>query len=79
MGLELEAAYPVWNACFNAFDNLLLQAHYHSQAGRREQALRRWEQAFKMWEARDPEAIRSPHMRIEPDTLRWCYYAAGRA
>ncbi len=79
VGFELTAEYPVWNACFNPFDNLLLQAHYYSQAQRREEALARWEQAFEMWEAGDAEALGSPHLRLHPDTVRWCYYAAARA
>jgi RimJ/RimL family protein N-acetyltransferase len=79
VGFELAADYPVWNACFNAFDNLLLQAHYHNQAGRTQEALARWEQAFQMWEAQDPEALRSPHLAGHPGTVGWCYYAAGQA
>jgi RimJ/RimL family protein N-acetyltransferase len=79
VGFELADEQPVWNACFNAFDNLMLQAHYHRQAGRTEEALARWERAFEMWETRHPEAVRSPHLREHPDTVAWCYYAAGRA
>jgi RimJ/RimL family protein N-acetyltransferase len=79
VGFEGVDAQPVWNACFNAFDNLMLQAHYHSQAGRVEEALARWEQAFEMWEGKHPEAVGSPHLRHHPDTVRWCSYAAGQA
>ena len=79
VGFELADEQPVWNACFNAFDNLLLQAHYHSQAGRTDEALARWERAFEMWETKHPQAIASPHLREHPGTVGWCYYAAGRA
>ena len=78
VGFEQADEQPVWNACFNAFDNLLLQAHYHRQAGQAEEALARWERAFEMWEDRHPEAIASPHLRDEPEAIGWCYYAAGR-
>jgi RimJ/RimL family protein N-acetyltransferase len=79
VGFELADEQPVWNACFNAFDNWLLQAHYYNQAGRVEEAVERWEQAFEMWEEQHPEAVASPHLRENPDTVRWCYCAAGRA
>jgi tetratricopeptide (TPR) repeat protein len=78
-GFELSAEYVVHNACFNRFDNLLLQAHYHSQAARPREALDAWERAFAMWEARHPEALSAPHVRAYPETIPWCYYAAGRA
>jgi RimJ/RimL family protein N-acetyltransferase len=79
VGFELADEQPVWNACFNAFDNWLLQAHYYSQAGQVEEAVERWERAFAMWEGRHPEAVASPHLREHSDTMPWCYYAAGRA
>jgi GNAT superfamily N-acetyltransferase len=78
VGFELADVQPVWNACFNTFDNWLLQAHYHNQAGRSQEALERWERAFEMWEGKYPEAVASPHMRAHPDTIGWCYYAAGQ-
>jgi RimJ/RimL family protein N-acetyltransferase len=78
VGFEQVDAQPVWNACFNRFDNWMLQAHYHSQAGRTREALACWERAFEMWEDRHPDAAASPHMREHPDTIGWCYYAAGR-
>jgi len=79
VGFVLAERLPVYNACFNLFDNFLLQAHYHSQAQREEQALQRWERAFAMWEAGNPEALGSPHCKAHPETLGWCYYAAARA
>jgi len=79
VGFELSDVQPVWNACFNTFDNWMLQAHYHNQAGRSAEALGCWERAFEMWEARHPDAVASPHMRGHPDTIGWCYYAAARA
>lgn len=78
VGFELADEQPVWNACFNAFDNWMLQAHYHNQAGHTKEALACWEQAFAMWVHRHPDAVASPHMREHPDTIGWCYYAAGR-
>ena len=77
-GFELVDVQPVWNACFNTFDNWMLQAHYHNQAGRGEEALACWEQAFEMWEDKHPDAVASPHMRAHPDTIGWCYFAAAR-
>ena len=79
VGFELTDAQPVWNACFNTFDNWMLQAHYYNQAGRAGDALECWEQAFEMWEGKHPEAVTSPHVREHPDTIGWCYYAAGLA
>jgi GNAT superfamily N-acetyltransferase len=79
VGFELADVQPVWNACFNTFDNWMLQAHYHNQAGRTQEALVRWERAFAMWESKHPDAVASPHMREHPDTVGWCYYAAARA
>jgi RimJ/RimL family protein N-acetyltransferase len=79
VGFELVDAQPVWNACFNKFDNWLLQAHYCNQAGQTEEALSRWERAFEMWESKHPDAVASPHLRAHPDTIPWCYYAAARA
>ena len=78
VGFEQVDVQPVWNACFNAFDNWMLQAHYHNQAGRAQEALARWERAFQMWEQKHPEAVASPHMRQHPETINWCYYAAAR-
>jgi GNAT superfamily N-acetyltransferase len=79
VGFQLAVDRPVYNGCFNPFDNLLLQAYYHSQAGRLPQAVNCWEQAFEMWEARDPDALASTHCRAHPETVGGCYYAAGRA
>jgi RimJ/RimL family protein N-acetyltransferase len=79
VGFELADVQPVWNACFNTFDNWMLQAHYHNQAGRSVEALRCWEHAFEMWETEHPDAVASPHMRAHPDTIGWCYYAAAKA
>jgi GNAT superfamily N-acetyltransferase len=79
VGFELAVDRPVYNGCFNPFDNLMLQAYYHSQAGRMPAAVTRWEKAFEMWEARDPDAVGSPHCSAYPDTVGWCYYAAARA
>jgi RimJ/RimL family protein N-acetyltransferase len=79
VGFELSDRQPVWNACFNAFDNWMLQAHYHNQAGRTGEALACWERAFEMWEGQHRDAIASPHMRAHPDTIAWCYYAAAKA
>jgi tetratricopeptide (TPR) repeat protein len=78
-GFELAHDQPVYNGCWNQFDNLLLQAHYHSQSNRMAEAVARWERAFEMWEAKDPEALSAPHVKAHPDTIAWCYYAAGRA
>jgi len=78
VGFELVIDRPVYNGCFNQFDNLLLQAHYHAQADRLEAAIARWEEAFALWEADDSEALTSPHCRAHPDTVGWCYFAAGR-
>jgi RimJ/RimL family protein N-acetyltransferase len=78
VGFELARDQPVYNGCWNQFDNLLLQAHYHAQANRMAEAVDRWERAFSMWEAEDPEALGAPHVRAHPDTVAWCYYAAGR-
>lgn len=79
VGFELLRDLPVYNGCWNPFDNLLLQAHYHSQANRMPEAVACWERAFEMWEAQDPEALAAPHVNAHPDTVAWCYYAAGRA
>ena len=79
VGFELTAVYPVYNGSYNQFDNLLLQAHYATQAGRMDEAVTRWERAFEMWETRDPEAVNAPHIRAHPGTMGWCYYAAARA
>lgn len=78
VGFELAANHPVYNGNFNQFDNLLLQAYYHSQDRRMPEAVMRWEKAFEMWEARDPEAVSSPHCSAHPGTVGWCYYAAGQ-
>jgi RimJ/RimL family protein N-acetyltransferase len=79
VGFKLSAEYVVYNACFNRFDNLLLQAHYHAQVGRLQEALDAWERAFVMWEARHAEALSAPHVQAFPETIPWCYYAAGRS
>ena len=78
VGFDLAAEQVVYNGCYNPFDNLLLQAHYHARANRPQEALARWERAFAMWEAQDPEAVGSPHCQANPDTVGWCYYAAAR-
>jgi GNAT superfamily N-acetyltransferase len=78
VGFELADVQPVWNACFNLFDNWLLQAHYHNVAGRPEEALACWERGFEMWEGKHPDAVGSPHVREHPDTVGWCYFGAGR-
>jgi RimJ/RimL family protein N-acetyltransferase len=78
VGFELVRDLPVYNGCWNQFDNLLLQAYYHSQANHMREAVGCWEKAFEMWEAGDPEARNAPHCKAHPDTLGWCYYAAGR-
>ena len=78
VGFQLAIEHPVYNGCFNQFDNLLLQAHYHAQSNRLDGAVNRWEEAFALWEAGDSEAIASPHCSAYPDTVSWCYYAAGR-
>jgi RimJ/RimL family protein N-acetyltransferase len=79
VGFELLRDQPVYNGCWNLFDNLLLQAHYHAQARRMLEAVACWEGAFAMWEAKDPEALNAPHCRDHPDTIAWCYYTAARA
>ena len=79
VGFELLRDQPVYHGCWNPFDNLLLQAQYHAQARRMQEAVSCWERAFAMWEAKDPEALNSPHCRDHPDTVAWCYYAAARA
>jgi len=79
VGFELAVDRPVYNGCFNSFDNFMLQAYYHSQAGRLPEAVARWERAFEMWEARAPDAVASPHCRAYPETVGGCYYAAARA
>ena len=78
VGFELVAEHRVYNACFNRFDNHLLQAHYHRQADQVREALAAWEQGFAMWEAGDREARCSPHFAQHTDAIGWCYYAAGR-
>lgn len=78
IGFRLAFDRPVYNGCFNQFDNLLLQAYYLSEADRPHQAINKWENAFALWEARDPDALASPHCRAFPDTVAWCYYSAGR-
>ena len=78
LGFELAIDHPVYNGCFNQFDNLLLQAYYHSQAQRLPEALPRWEKAFEMWEAKHPDAVASPHCTAHPDTVGWCYFVAAR-
>jgi RimJ/RimL family protein N-acetyltransferase len=78
VGFTLAYDRPVYSGCFNQFDNLLLQAYYLSEADRPHQAITRWEEAFALWEAGDPDALRSPHCRAFPDTVAWCYYSAGR-
>lgn len=79
VGFELARDAVVYNGCWNPFDNLLLQAHYHAQADHMPQAVACWERAFAMWEAEDPEALSAPHCQAHPGTIAWCYYAAGRA
>jgi GNAT superfamily N-acetyltransferase len=78
VGFALARDLPVYNGCWNQFDNLLLQAHYHAQANRMQEAVACWERAFAMWEGEDPEALCAPHVKAHPDTVAWCYYAAGR-
>jgi RimJ/RimL family protein N-acetyltransferase len=78
VGFKLAVDRPVYNGCFNRFDNFLLQAYYLSEANRPHEAITRWEAAFALWEAGDPDALGSPHCRAFPDTVAWCYYAAGR-
>jgi L-amino acid N-acyltransferase YncA len=79
VGFRLLHDRTVYNGCWNQFDNLLLQAYYDSQANRIQEAVTRWEQAFEMWEARDPEAMSAPHRQAHPEIVAWCYYAAGQA